>query len=246
VTSLVFIHGLMGGSQQWAQQLEALSDFDSVALDLPGFGRNAQIKALTSISDFADWALGELSSRGVQRFNLIGHSMGGMVAQEMIAHAPERVDRLVLYGTGATGVLPGRFETIATSKDRVQAEGASATARRIAATWFLHKDQAPAYESCARIAQLSGIEAILTGLDAMNGWSGTAYLPHIKTKTLVIWGDHDRTYPWKQTEELWRSIEGACLAVLPGCAHASHLEKPVLFNAILENFLTDSENTSVR
>jgi 2-hydroxy-6-oxonona-2,4-dienedioate hydrolase len=246
VTSLVFVHGLMGGSQQWEPQLEALSGFDSVALDLPGFGENAQTKALTSISDFADWALDELTARGVQRFNLVGHSMGGMVAQEMVAQAPERVDRLVLYGTGATGVLPGRFETIATSKDRAQAEGSNATARRIAATWFLHRDQSPAYESCAQIAQLSGVEAILAGLDAMNGWSGTAYLPHIKAKTLVMWGDHDRTYPWNQTEELWRSIEGASLAVLPGCAHAPHLEKSVLFNAILENFLTDSENTSVR
>lgn len=239
MTSLVFVHGLMGGSQQWQQQQEALFGFDCIALDLPGFGKNAQAKALNSIADFADWALGELSNRGVQHFNLVGHSMGGMVAQEMIAHAPERVDRLVLYGTGAAGVLPGRFETIATSKDRAQAEGSIATARRISATWFLHNDQAPAYEECAQIAQLCGIEAILGGLDAMNGWRGTAYLPHIKAKTLVIWGDHDRTYPWNQTEELWRSIEGACLAVLPGCAHASHLEKAALFNAILENFLTD-------
>ena len=237
--SLVFVHGFMGGSQQWQQQLEVLSNFDSVALDLPGFGKNAKAKALTSISDFADWALDELSVRGVQQFNLIGHSMGGMVAQAMVAQAPERVDRLVLYGTGATGLLPGRFETIETSKQRATAEGASATARRIAATWFLHRDQAQAYESCAQIAQLSRIEAILAGLDAMNGWSGTAHLPHIKAKTLVIWGDHDRTYPWDQTEELWRSIEGANLAVLPGCAHASHLEKPALFNAILKNFLTN-------
>ncbi|HCP81534.1 MAG TPA: alpha/beta hydrolase [Octadecabacter sp.] len=239
MTSLVFVHGLMGGSRQWQQQLDALSGFDIVALDLPGFGGNAQIDALTSISEFADWALGEMNTRGVQRFNLVGHSMGGMVAQEMVARDPERVDRLVLYGTGATGVLPGRFETIATSKDRASAEGSNATARRIAATWFLQRDHAPAYESCAQIAELSGIEAILAGLDAMNGWSGTANLPHIKAKTLVIWGDHDRTYPWGQTEELWQSIEGACLAVLPGCAHASHLEKPALFNAILENFLTD-------
>jgi 2-hydroxy-6-oxonona-2,4-dienedioate hydrolase len=239
VTSLVFVHGLMGGSRQWQQQLEALYNFDSVALDLPGFGENVDAKVLTSISDFAAWALDELSARGVQKFSVIGHSMGGMVAQEMVAQAPERVDRLVLYGTGATGVLPGRFETIETSKNRVKAEGSSATARRIAATWFLHKDQAPAYESCAQIAELSGTEAILAGLDAMNRWSGTAHLPHIKAKTLVIWGDHDRTYPWDQTEELWRSIEGAHLAVLPGCAHASHLEKTSLFNAILQNFLTE-------
>ena len=239
MTSLVFVHGLMGGSQQWQHQMEALSNFDCVALDLPGFGANAKAKALTSIPSFSSWALDELSARGVQRFNLIGHSMGGMVAQEMVAQAPERVDRLVLYGTGATGILPGRFETIETSKDRAKAEGSSVTARRIAATWFLNRDQAPAYEGCAQIAEMSGIDAILAGLDAMNDWSGTARLAQIRAKTLVIWGDHDRTYPWGQTEELWRSIEGACLAVLPGCAHASHLEKAHLFNAILENFLID-------
>lgn len=239
MTPLVFVHGLMGGSQQWTGQCAALGGYDCVTLDLPGFGENAAMTALASISEFAQWALEELSAQGIERFDLLGHSMGGMVAQEMIAQAPERVDRLVLYGTGATGVLPGRFETIATSKDRARADGASATARRIAATWFLHTDQAPAYEDCAQIAQHSGIEAILSGLDAMNGWSGTAHLPHITSKTLVIWGDHDRTYPWNQTEELWKTIEGACLAVLPGCAHASHLEKPDLFNAILENFLSE-------
>lgn len=237
--SLVLVHGLMGGSQQWLPQQEALCGFEVVAIDLPGFGANARSDALTSIADFADWVLNELSSQGVHRFSLIGHSMGGMVAQEMVARAPERVEQLILYGTGATGVLPGRFETIETSKNRAQAEGASATARRIAATWFLEKDQAPAYEGCARIAQLSRIEAILGGLDAMNGWNGTAHLPRITAKTLVIWGDGDRTYPWQQIEELWRSIKGASLAVIPGCAHAPHLEKPSLFNAVIADFLTD-------
>ena len=239
MTSLVFVHGLMGGSQQWQHQQEAFPNVDCVALDLPGFGANARAKALSSIPEFATWALDELDARGVHRFNLVGHSMGGMVAQEMAVQAPERLHKLVLYGTGATGVLPGRFETIETSKNRAMTEGSHATARRIAATWFLNRDQAPAYEACAQIAEMSGIDAILAGLDAMNTWNGTDKLAQIRAKTLVIWGDHDRTYPWSQTEELWKSIEGACLAVLPGCAHAAHLEKAHLFNAILENFLTD-------
>ena len=235
---VVFVHGLMGGSAQWEGQIRALADFEVLALDLPGFGANADLDAVDSIADFASWALSELSKRGVERFHLVGHSMGGMVAQEMAARASESIDRLVLYGTGATGVLPGRFETIATSKKRAQAEGAKATAIRISATWFLEKEKAAAYQGCAAIAQLANIDAILAGLDAMKGWSGSDYLRHINAKTLVLWGDHDRTYPWPQTEELWRSIQGACLAVVPDCSHASHLEKPDLFNAILEDFLT--------
>lgn len=239
MNSVVFVHGLMGGSAQWEGQVRALGDFNVIPLDLPGFGESAHMDAIDSIADFATWALNELTTQGIQRFHLVGHSMGGMVAQEMIARAPDRVDRLVLYGTGATGVLPGRFETIATSKSRTCAEGSKATAKRISATWFLKKEQAAAYKECASIAELSHIKAILAGLDAMNDWNGTDHLRDIEARSLVFWGDHDRTYPWSQTEELWQSIKGACLAVMPGCAHAPHLEKPDLFNAILADFLAD-------
>ena len=173
MTALVFVHGLMGGSGQWQGQASAFPDFDFLALDLPGFGENAGMDVMANIADFADWALKDLNARGIKKFHLVGHSLGGMVAQEMIAHAPERVDHLVLYGTGPRGVLPGRFETIDTSKKRACAEGPKATAKRIAATWFLEREHAAAYERCAEIAELSSIDAILAGLDAMNCWNGT-------------------------------------------------------------------------
>lgn len=234
---VVFVHGFMGGSRQWQQQVDALGASEVIALDLPGYGANAHLAAFDSIADIANWALEELSNRGAQRFHLIGHSMGGMVAQEMIAQAPDRVGRLVLYGTGAQGVLPGRFETIETSKRRAQSEGPRATARRIAATWFLANESAPGFTSCAEIAEQSSSQAIDAGLDAMNGWTGAAHLSSIDAPTLVIWGDRDRTYQWPQTERLWQSINGANLAVLPACSHAAHLEKPDLFNGIVNDFL---------
>ncbi|MGB1208538.1 MAG: alpha/beta fold hydrolase [Paracoccaceae bacterium] len=234
---VVFVHGFMGGSRQWQAQTKALAGGDVITLDLPGFGQNAQCDGLNSITGYATWALDALAKRGLEQFHLIGHSMGGMVAQEMIAHAAERVDRLVLYGTGAQGVLPGRFETIATSKRRAQADGPQATARRIAATWFLRREQAAAFEDCAAIAQQCRLQAILAGLDAMQDWSGADRLKDIDTKTLVIWGDGDRTYPWSQTQHLWQSIRGANLSVIPNCAHAVHLEKPDLFNSILKDFI---------
>jgi len=235
---LVFVHGFMGGSRQWRGQANALTDFEVITLDLPGFGKNAELEALNSIQGFATWALEELTARGVERFHLVGHSMGGMVAQDMVRQAPARIDQLVLYGTGATGVLPGRFETIDISKRRARAEGSQATARRIAATWFLEGDAAAAYEACAAIAEQSSLPAILAGLDAMYNWSGCACLGSIQARTLVIWGDRDRTYPWQQTEQLWQSIAGASLAVIPDSAHATHLEKPGLFNEVLKDFLT--------
>jgi pimeloyl-ACP methyl ester carboxylesterase len=237
MTPVVFVHGFLGGSQQWNEQAHALSDFHVIALDLPGFGENAQMAPLNNIAHYAQWAIAELTDRGVDRFHLIGHSMGGMIAQEIALRAPDRVDRLVLYGTGPTGVLPGRFETISTSKRRAIEDGPRVTARRIAATWFLNQEDASPYEKCALIAEKCSLQTILAGLDAMQAWSAKNQLTKIRARTLVVWGDRDRTYPWDQTEALWHTIENAGLSVMADCAHSAHLEQPELFNMVLKTFL---------
>ena len=163
--------------------------------------------------------------------------MGGMIVQEMARRDSARIDKLVLYATGAIGVLPGRFETIAESKARAAKDGPQATARRISATWFLEREAAPAYPDCAAIAERATMPAIQAGLDAMEGWAGQDSLRQIDQDTLILWGDQDRTYAWEQINLLWRSIPQTQLAVVPGCAHAVHLEKPDLFNALLLDFL---------
>ncbi|MFS4581223.1 alpha/beta fold hydrolase [Phaeobacter sp. C3_T13_0] len=238
MTPLVMVHGFMGGSAQWAGEVAQLSQIrEVIALDLPGFGANNHLAPIDTIGGFADWMIAELNSRGVQVFDLLGHSMGGMIVQEMARKAPDRIKKFVLYATGAKGVLPGRFETIAESKMRARSDGAQATARRIAATWFQHREEAVGYARCAAIAEHASLEAILAGLDAMQNWSGETELCNFTQETLVIWGDRDRTYAWEQTALLWRTIQKAQLAVVPGCAHAIHLEKPKLFAALLRDYL---------
>lgn len=237
MTPLVLVHGFMGGSEQWALQASLESRGGTIAVDLPGFGRNADLAPINSIAGFAEWVLKDLSDRGVDRFHLLGHSMGGMIVQDMVRQVPDRIDRLILYGTGPVGLLPGRFETIETSMKRAVEDGAVATARRISATWFLHGEQAKEYPGCAAIAQRSSLAAVLAGLEAMRDWSGEAALKAIRSPTLVIWGDRDRTYTWSQAEVLWKTIPGASLSVVPGCAHAVHLEEPDIFNRLVARFL---------
>ncbi|MEW9922081.1 alpha/beta fold hydrolase [Marimonas sp. MJW-29] len=235
---LVLVHGFMGGSDQWKGQAPLGETRPLVTVDLPGFGRNAHLDPIDRIEGFADWVLSDMSRQGIGTFDLLGHSMGGMIVQEMVHRAPERVARLILYGTGAVGVLPGRFEPISTSMERARTDGPAATARRISATWFLDTESAPAYADCAAIAEKSSLPVILAGLDAMQSWSGEKNLARITAETLILWGDRDRTYPWSQTETLWRGITGSSLAVIPGCAHAVHMEEPALFNRLVERFLS--------
>ena len=84
---------------------------------------------------------------------------------------------------------------------------------------------------------MASMEAIQAGLDAMKNWSGTENLSALPHETLVICGDRDRTYSWEQTSLLWSSIPNASLSVIPGCAHAVHLEKPELFTSVLVDYL---------
>lgn len=228
----------MGGGAQWGPLHEGLGgDLPLITLDLPGFGAATALPAINRIEGLADWVIAELHARGITRYHLLGHSMGGMIAQEIARRDAARIHKLVLYATGSIGVLPGRFETIAQSKARAAQDGPQATARRISATWFLQREAAPAYPACAAIAEEASLAAIQAGLDAMEAWSGRAALGQIAQDTLILWGDQDRTYAWEQIDLLWTQIPSTQLAVVPGCAHAVHLEKPALFNALLRDFL---------
>ena len=238
-TPLVLIHGFMGGSLQWQSQRRAWGDArEIITPDLPGFGANNAAVAPNTINGFAEYVLAELDSQGVKQFDLLGHSMGGMIAQEMVALAPQRVQRLVLYGTAAAGDLPGRFESFATSRQRALEEGVDAFADRVSATWFLDYQQAPGYPECAALARRLSAQALQAALTALETWSRRDNLEKISCPTLILWGEHDRTYRWSQIHELWSQIPDSHLAALPNCAHAVHLEKELIFNALVADFLS--------
>jgi pimeloyl-ACP methyl ester carboxylesterase len=235
---LVLVHGYLGGAALWDGQMQTFSDsFCCIAPNLAGFGDSAHIDAPETIEGHARMVIETLTQIGVETFHLLGHSMGGMVVQQMAAMVPDRVKRLVLYGTGPVGMLPDRFETIDVSRERLQAEGLQATAARIAATWFEKGVLAERYPICLAEGRKATLQAALASLSAWERWDGSATLASLPMPSLVIWGDGDRSYGWSQPERLWRTIPHCRLAVVPGCGHIVHLEKPDIFNAIVKDFL---------
>ncbi len=239
---LVFVHGYFGGAGHWTDQLAHFSgDYDVIAPSLAGFGDSAHLSAPHSIEGHAALVWQILDDLGVGEIFLLGHSMGGMVVQQMTAMQPGRVARLVAYGTGPVGSLPGRFETLDQSRHRIREDGTEATMRRIAATWFVDGAASPGYAACLNDGAKATEQAALASLDAWEGWNGEAALSDIACPTLVIWGEHDRSYPRSQIDTLVRHIPNCALVVMPGCSHAAHLEDPATFNTALERFLARGE-----
>lgn len=235
---LVLVHGYLGGSAQWQAELARFSDrFDVIAPDLPGYAGSAALPPPERIAAFAAAVVALLDELGIGRFTLMGHSMGGMIVQELAATHPDRVARLILYGTGPLGAMPNRFEPLETSRARLRSDGVAQTIRRIGATWFRQGAAAEGFEIVAELGAQATEAAALAGLDAMSHWDGRGALGRLTMPTLVLWGDGDRSYRWPQVETLWQGLPDAALAVVPGTAHAVHLEKPALFHALVEDFV---------
>ena len=235
---LLLVHGYLGGAAQWQREFDQLSGhFDVIAPDLPGFGDAAGAPCIDRIEGFALHLAGLVDELKIDRFCLLGHSMGGMIAQEFASRFSDRVDKLILYGTGPLGLMPDRFETLEMSRRRLAEDGVARTIRRIGSTWFRHGDLTQGFQVVAELGAKASQSAAQAGLDAMSHWDGRAALSSLAMPSLVVWGDGDQSYRWSQVEALWRGLPNSQLAVIPGTAHAAHLEKPGLFQAILLDFL---------
>ena len=133
--SLVLVHGFLGSSDMWDPQIKFFKDnFRVIAPTLPGFGKNNTIDSCESIECMAKTILNLLEKKEIKKFNLLGHSMGGMIVQEMAKIAGEKILKLICYGTGPRGNIPGRFETIDVSREKLKTNGLDNTAYRIAKT----------------------------------------------------------------------------------------------------------------
>ena len=237
-TPLVLVHGFLGSSDMWSPQIKFFKDnFRVIAPALPGFGKSNAIDSCDSIKCMAKAILNLLEKKEIKNFNLLGHSMGGMIVQEMTKLAGEKILKLICYGTGPRGNIPGRFETIDQSREKLKINGLEVTANRIAKTWFIDEDKAKYFYLCDEAGKQTSIEATDNGLIAMKNWNGVKNLKNIKNETLIVWGNQDKAYNFNQVETLNNNIPNSDLKIVDGCSHNVHLEKPEEFNIIVEEFL---------
>jgi pimeloyl-ACP methyl ester carboxylesterase len=237
-TPLVLVHGFLGSSDMWSPQIKFFKDdFRVIVPALPGFGKSKALNSCDSIQCMAKSILDSLEKKEIKSFHLLGHSMGGMIVQEIVKLVPEKISKLICYGTGPIGNIPGRFETIDQSREKLKINGLESTAHRIAKTWFIEGDNAKYFYLCEDAGKQTSLEAADNGLIAMKNWNGVKNLKNIKNKTLIVWGDQDKAYNYNQVKTLNDTIPNSDLKIIEACSHNAHLEKPNEFNKIITEFL---------
>ena len=235
---LVLVHGFLGSSEMWEPQINFFKNyFRVIAPDLPGFGKSKEVKSHNSIQSIANLLLNFLEEKKIDKFYLLGHSMGGMIVQEMAKKSGNKISKLICYSTGPRGEMPGRFETVDQSRDNLKKNGLEIMARNIAKTWFVKGENAKYFDVCIETGKQTSMEAVDNSLVAFKNWNGVDTLKNIKNETLIIWGDRDRSYNLEQVKTLEKNIKNSKLKIFENCAHNVHLEQPDQFNKTIKDFL---------
>ena len=235
----VFVHGYLGSSKMWNFQKEFFSKHYRVIIPaLPGFGESHNIKSLDSINKMAREIIDLLDQKNIDKFNLIGHSMGGMIVQEITKLIGDRVNKLICFATGSIGEIPGRFETIDETREKLKKDGTEVSFSRVPKKWFVKGDKDKNYFLCKNAVKDVSLEAADNALLAMKNWRGKQDLKNIKNETLIIWGDKDTSYNFDQVDTLKKNIKNSRLEIFKNCAHNVHLEQPDEFNNLVQKFIS--------
>ena len=246
---VVLLHGVGGGRGAWDASGSdtgatlAAAGYTVLAIDFPGYGLSASIEPY-HLAGMAAALQATLAAAALGPAVLVGHSMGGMVAQELTASAPQTVAALVLASTSPAfgkpggdwqqGFLQTRFAPLdgglgmaglaAQLVPTMVAPGASAQAVVAAQTMMTGVPEATYRRAVA----------------ALVAFDRRADLPKIAVPTLVITGEADRTAPPEVARRMAERIPGASCQVVSSAGHLLTLEQPAAFHAALLNFLASA------
>lgn len=240
--TVLMLHGIGGGHLSFAPQVESLasSGYRAVAWDMPGYGHSAPIEPYT-FKGLAESCITLIEGLRCEDVVLVGHSMGGMVAQEVMARRPGLVSRLVLCGTSASFGKPDgdwQREFIA---QRTAPLDAGQTMAQLAEQLVPQMVGPGALPEGVRLAQhcMSQVNpsTYRRALEALVTFDRRANLGNIHVPTLLIAGEHDRNAPAAVMKKMSQAIIGSTYFEMRGIGHLQNLEAPEEFDAAILNFL---------
>lgn len=237
MTVVVLLHGIGGAA--WEPVLPAFAPAPVLAWDLPGY-RGTPMLAETTFPALAKALCDRLDREAIPRIDLLGHSIGGMLAQEFLLAYPERVRSAVLYAT--TPAFGGRDPAFAEAflAERLAPLDTSGGMAGLAAEMpdMLGPEAPPGAAEAASAAMAAVPEAAYRAtVRCLTTFDRRADIVRVAAPTLLLCGEQDPLAPPRTMERMRDAIRGSRLVVLPGAGHLAHLEYPAAFNAAVQDFL---------
>jgi pimeloyl-ACP methyl ester carboxylesterase len=245
---VVLIHGLGASTFCFRHTLPALATrFHAIALDLPGYGYSTRDAPDHSVTAQAGYVLGFLDALGIEKAALIGHSLGGAIAQRIAVSHPERVSRLVLIGS-ATASITSRniwlarlsapfMPALLSGIFRIRAVRRRWLALNCYDPSFITREVLIGYGAPSRMrGHVRAFQRFLTD----RATDAPVDLSRLRQPTLLIWGEADRVIRPATGRELNQQIAGSRLVIVPRAGHWTAEERPDAVNPLLLEFLSQT------
>lgn len=226
----------------WDPLLEILTQhYWVIRFDLRGHGRSIGAVGPYEIADLARDALAVLDALEVPRSHVIGSSMGSLAAAIFAASHPERVDRLVLAGSG---IVLGPDYWWAETIERVEQGGVANIVEHFDDVFFSEawREAVPdRFAAAQEMLTSTRDDAFLAGARAILDADLTSIAPSIRAATLVIVGQDDPVLRHCPATELLDAIPDSEAVNVGGARHRVLLEQPTVLAEIIREFLSDPD-----
>lgn len=238
---LLLINGIGAGLEMWEPFVNQVQAREVIAFDLPGTGHSEHGRWPKRMNGLATLVAGLLDRMGLDRVDLLGYSLGGVLAQEVAHRFPDRLNRLVLAATspGLPSIPPNPIAAalILTPTRYYNRRLAEATMPFIAGGRTARDKGVMRRNLDYRLIAPPSMNGYLHQLYSVCGWSSHLWLRRIPHSTLVLHGDDDPLVPVWNAHYMAKMIKRGRLHVVPGAGHLFLLDQPDQTVAAVEMFL---------
>lgn len=240
---LLIISGLSAERSFWALTRPLLAGFTLIEFDNRDIGKSARAKAPYAVADMARDARAVLDAAGFAKAHVMGHSLGGMIAQELALMAPDKVDRLVLANTIARNDLYTTEIMRLLKELRLQLNdeltfGAALTSFVIGMGMLKTVPLFAAVQQSLDAGLYQEKDAFLRQLAACVAYDGLSRIGAITAPTFVVSCDGDRLFAPAMVGEVAHAIPGARREEILDSGHCPMVEQPQHFATAVRAFLT--------
>ena len=242
MSTLLFLHGVGGSHAVWDRQLPyfCARGHRAVAWDQPGYGGRPVVEPY-DLETIAAALRREIEALGAGPVVLVGHSMGGFIAQEGYARFPQLIKALILCFTsaafGGTGSEFARQFVAARISPLDEGRSMADIAARLMPTMRGAKSTPGGIEHAERLMAAVPPATYRKAVQLLTTFDRRAQLPEIRVPTLLVAGSDDRTAPASVMERMAAKVPAAEFVMLAGCGHLGPMDQPEEFNETLRDFL---------